>query len=166
MKKLVSLSCFCLVGLLFAGGDMDTYTYPADNPVMSIDIPSGWDVETGDDGGLVASPEDESIYLELFEVADADDLDDAIEYVGDSIDEWLTHVKIEDPETFELNGMTMISMDGTGIDEDEDEILLSVALFSPDDDTVMMLIYFGTEDAEDAHEAELESIVNGLQPVE
>ena len=167
MKKFAFLSClFCFVAILFAGGDINTYTYPADEPVMSIDIPISWNVETDEDGSLVASPVDESIYLELFEVDDADDLNDAINYVGGIVDEWLSNVKIGDPETYDVNGMQLISFDGTGTDEDEDKILLTVALFSPDNDTVMMLLYFGTEEAEDDHEDELESIVRGLKPVE
>ena len=167
MKKLVFLLCsLCFATVLIAGGNMSTYTYPSDEPVMSIDIPSNWDIETDEDGSLVATPKDESIYLELFEVDDAEDLDDAIEYVGDIIDEWLSSVKIGDPETYDINGMKLISFDGTGVDEDEDEILLTVALFSPDDDTVMMVLYFGTEEAETEHQAELNNIIKGLQPIE
>jgi hypothetical protein len=53
-------------------------------------------------------------------------------------------------------------VDGTGKDEDGNKVSVSVALFSPDEKQIFIMLYFGTPEAENTHEDELVGILKSI----
>jgi|GEM_PF-2791808 len=142
-----------------------TYYYPnAESPLFSVTLPESWTVET-EDPLLHASPSDASIYLGLWAVEIAD-MDAVGEAVGEIVGELVSDFEIEEEDELEVNGMPMYYFDGTGFDEDGDEIACSVGLFTPDGETFCVILYFGTEAAEMEHGEALNQIIHSLEPPE
>ena len=61
-----------------------------------------------------------------------------------------------------VNEIEFMTCDGTGIDNEGDKVNVSVALFSPDEKQIFILLYYGTPEAEDAHEDELIGIIKSI----
>lgn len=142
-----------------------TYYYPdAESPLFSVTLPDSWTVEA-EDQLLHASPADESLYLGLWavEIADMDAVSKAVDQI---VGELVSDFEIEEEDEIEINDMPMYYFDGTGFDEDGDEIECSVGVFTPDGETFCVLLYFGTTAAESKHEEALNQILYSLQPAD
>jgi hypothetical protein len=111
---------------------------------------------------LNASPEDESIYLALSVFEEADNLDGAIDLLDAELESILSDIEYDDPEMLEINGIDFLTIEGSGLYDDV-EVLVSVALFMPDDENVFLLLYLGTEEAEDEYMEELDGIVDSIE---
>ena len=157
MSFFVVLLLFTVVPLAQA----ETFTYPADDPQFSITFPDDWTVEP-DEQLLHAGPEDGTIYLGVWALAGAENLDSALEALDEALGNFFTEMELGEAEAMEINDIPFVAVDGTGADKDGNELDLSVALFLPDEDAVYILLYFGTADAEEAHEDELMSIVQSI----
>jgi hypothetical protein len=144
-----------------AGGDGNTIVYPEKKPVFSVTFPDDWSTETEDDI-VHATPADESIYLGIWALEDAKNLDAALDAVDEAVASLVKNLKVDDPETMTVNEIELMTCDGTGIDNEGDKVNVSVALFSPDEKQIFILLYYGTPEAEDAHEDELVGIVKSI----
>lgn len=160
MKKLTVL--ITLIALVVSSGILkaDTYVYPADGPSFSITLPNNW-IVNAEDKDLSASPQDESIFLLLSVFEEADNLDGAIDHLDSELESILSDIEYDEPEMVEINGIDFLTIDGSGIYDDV-EVLISVAIFMPDDENVFLLLYLGTEEAENEHGDELDEIVNSI----
>lgn len=140
----------------------DTYEYPGDDPLFSISFPDSWKVSV-DDELLAVTPPDESLYLALWALDDADDLDAALEALEDVVNEFVDDLEMSEAEELEINGIEMVYVEGEGITEDDVDVNITAAMFSPDGDMICILFYFGTPESEDAYENELTEILESLE---
>jgi hypothetical protein len=162
MKKLpVFLTVIVLLlstNLLLA----DEYTYPGENPVFSITFPDDWKVET-DEELLHATPNDETLYLGLWALADAENIDAALDEIDDIVAEFVDDIETDEPDVMEINGIEITFIDGVGVDEEGEQVEASVALFSPDEKTVFVLFYFGYPETTEQHEKALVKILESIK---
>ncbi len=147
--------------VVMADGGGNTIVYPEKNPIFSVTFPDNWSTETDEDI-LHATPGDSSIYLGIWALEDAENLNAALDAVDEAVASLVKNLEVEDPETMEVNGIQFMTCDGTGVDGEGDGVNVSVALFSPDGKQIFILLYYGTPEAEDAHEDELVGIVQSI----
>jgi hypothetical protein len=158
MFSVAVLFLFAVVPLAQA----DTFSYPADDPQFSITFPDDWTVEP-DEQLLHAGPKDGTIYLGVWALEGAENLDTALEALDEALGKFFTELELGEADTMEVNDIPFVAVDGTGADKDGDKVDLSVALFLPDENSVYILLYFGTEEAEETHEDELMSIIQSIK---
>ena len=162
MKK---LPVFLMVIVLLLNANFliaDEYFYPGENPIFSITFPDDWNVETDEDI-LHVTPKDESLYLAVWALADVEDIDAALEVIDEIVDEFVDDLKTEEPDELEVNGLEITFIDGVGKDEDGEKVEASVALFSPDDETVFVVFYFGYPETSKKHEKALVKIIESIK---
>lgn len=148
------------------GGSSDnTIIYPAENPIFSVTFPDNWETETEDDI-LHATPSDSSIYLGIWALEDVKDLDAALDAVDETVSSLVKNLEVGEVETSDINGIKFMIVDGEGKDEEGDYVDVSVALFSPDEKQIFIMLYYGTPEAEQAHEDELVSILKSINEKE
>jgi hypothetical protein len=160
---ILSMLSVLLLGstIVMADGGGNTIVYPEKNPIFSVTFPDNWSTETDEDI-LQATPGDSSIYLGIWALENAENLNAALDAVDEAVASLVKNLEVDDPETMEVNGIQFMTCDGTGIDGEGDKVNVSVALFSPDEKQIFILLYYGTPDAEDAHEDELVGIVKSI----
>jgi hypothetical protein len=169
MKSRVFISSLLLGVLLLAGSLWaETYTYPREDPVVSITFPDSWTVtqDPNYEKGLVALSDDEEIEIDLWVLEEQEVEDDvlaALEAAGVEvatiIDEWVMEFDVEEEHTGEVNGIHYYFLSGTGMyKDDHSEVRVGVTFFSPDGETIFVLMYWGNEEAAEAHAEELEQI--------
>ena len=140
-----------------------TFEYPGQDPIFAITFPDDWNIDV-DEELLNAMPADSSIYLGLWAMDGVENLEAAFEALDESFADLITDVECDDPEAIEINDIQIITIDGKGKTTDGAvDIVLSVALFSPDDETIFVVLAFGTPEAEKKHSEALGSIVNSIQ---
>jgi hypothetical protein len=165
----VVLAMVCSAGGAFA---QTAYVYPDDDPVFAIAFPDDWEVELDEDGaGVIALSPDGEIEIDIWPlgvVEDADDVEAALAEAAEEIDELLaenvTDFDPGDMEVIEVNGITFLSIDGPATYiESGNPATISVNFFSPDDETVFALLYWGNPAADDAYAEILGAIINSIQ---
>jgi predicted Zn-dependent protease len=142
-------------------GSGNTIVYPSENPVFSITFPDGWETET-DENLLHAFPADSSIYLGLWALEEGVKLEDALDALDEIVSSLVTGLETGEAEKNEINGIEIVSVDGSGKDTEGDDVNVSAALFSPDDSQVFILIYYATPAAEARHEDELIAVIGSI----
>ena len=140
----------------------DEYSYPGENPVFSITFPDDWKVET-DEELLHATPKDETLYLGLWALADVENIDAAMDAIDEVVAEFVDDVETDEADEMEINGIEITFVDGVGKDEEGEQVEVSVALFSPDDETVFVLFYFGYPETTKQHEKALVKILESIK---
>lgn len=150
------------------------FTYPSNNPVLTITFPDNWSVKPDPDEskGIIATAPDEEIEIDLWPLhkKEADkDMEKALEAaaadVATLIIRWITDFKgNEKPELFTANDIAFCEIKGTGKDkEDGSPVKVSAAFFSPDDQTLFVMMYWGSENAEVKYAADLAEIAKSLK---
>jgi len=164
--KLISVAVLfmLLVSFTVAFAEDEEFIYPSKDPVFSITIPDGWKSEL-DENMLHAGPADDSIYLGLWVLQEDDSLEAALDALDESIAGYVRDLKTGEPEEVVINDIKFMTVDGTATDKDGDPVNVSVALFSPDDETIFILIYFGSDEAEKKHDSELSAVLNSIKAV-
>lgn len=154
MRKLIG----CLAILLTLPLMADTFTYPGDNPIMSVTFPDAWVVELDEDV-LHAGPADKSLYLGLIMMEGIDNVEAAIEaLIEETLSELLAEVEFDDPVEFENNGIAFIYAEGEGWDEEDAEFFVDIGVFSPDGETFCVLFYLAHAEMEEQYEDQIEAI--------
>jgi hypothetical protein len=176
MKHSLRAACagavLALAGPLSAVADT-TYTYPKEHPVLSIAFPDDWKVEADpeDDHGLVARSADGAIELDLWALKKEADpkkmleqLEETDQELAELIDEHVTGFKVGESKKGEVNGLKAAMFGGTGKDkEDDEEVNVEVTFLSPDDKQLFGLMYWGSDEAEEANKAALSKISASLK---
>ena len=170
MKKVSMLFVVFASVMLFAGMAFaeQTYTYPAETPVLSVAFPDDWSVELDaeDARGVYAMSPDEAIEFDIWPLDEeevGEDLDAALKAEVGAIDEviaqYVTELQAGKTEELEVNGIKFIKVSGTGKDkEDGTDVTVSVGFFSPDGETLFSFIYWGTPDADTKYADQLAAI--------
>ncbi len=162
MKKYFSLLLALSLLMSYNLSAAETYTYPdSDNPVVQITFPDGWEIEP-DEEMLHAMPNDESIYLGFLALEGSNDIEDALDAVDEVLAELLSELELADFEEIENDDFVFLYSEGNGVDKEGDDVNVTVALFSPDGEMVCLVFYYGTPEAEEIHENELNAIVASI----
>lgn len=160
MKKFVLLLSVLFLISLVNTSFAEKFVYPSENPIFSIVFPDDWQIEL-DEEMLHASPEDESIYLGLWALG-VESIDDALDALDEIVGETVVEPEFDEPGQVTVNDIAIFYVDGKGTDEEGDNVTFSVALFSPDGETVFIVFSYGTPEAEKLHGEEWESIVKSI----
>jgi hypothetical protein len=144
-----------------ADGGGNTIVYPEKNPIFTVTFPDEWSTET-EENLLHAFPSDSSIYLGIWALEDAGNLDAAMNEVDKVVASLVKDLKVGEVDSTVINGMQFLTVDGTGRDDEGDNVNVSVALFSPDEKQVFIMLYYGTPEAEKVHEDELVAILKSI----
>lgn len=159
--KVIKLLLILVLGVFSL--QAETYEYPGDDPLFSISFPDDWSSEP-DGEVLHASPSDNSIYLGLWALNDVENLEIALNELDNVVSDLVDEVEWDDESTeFEINDIQFLGIDGEGVDEDDNEINVSVGLFFADEDTVCIIIYFGSPEAEEEYEEDLNWILASIE---
>ena len=156
---------FIILGLFLALSSpaySANFTYPADNPVFSIDFPNNWKVTP--EGQLIhAMPQDESVYVGLWALEAGTTIDSALAAVDQMVADMVTDFSCGDAQYVDVNGITFTEVAGQGNNrEDGTPVNVSVDFFSPDGNQVFVLIYFGAPESENKYGAQLAQIVQSI----
>lgn len=165
MKKLtifiLILSSFLISGNLQA----KTYLYPAEKPIFSINFPDKWTIGVRDNK-LQAGPKDGGIFMGVWEAPEDLDLEDAGTAIGDLISDMVDDAQFGSPTPADYHGVSFLSLDGTGKDKTSGNFInVSASLFTPDNKSVFILLYFGSAESEIKYQLQLADIVNSIQPL-
>lgn len=160
------LRAVAMGGLIFVvASRAATYSYPSQAPVFRLEIPDAWPVEA-ESNVLHTGPKDGSVYLGLWGV-DAETMEQALEGLDKELDQWIGDLKSGEAKETEINGIPFVFVDGEGTDKEGGAtIKCSAAVFIPSPQEVMVLVYFGTPEAEAKHERALMKIVQSIHPAE
>lgn len=140
----------------------ETYVYPnQENPILSISFPEEWKVEP-EENILHATPKDETVYIALWALEDVANLEAALESVDKIVSEMVDEFLANEPDKVEFNHILYYFIEGSGKDNDGEEVNASVAIFTPDGETVCLLITYGTPEAEEAHEEDFMNILKSI----
>jgi hypothetical protein len=164
---ILSMTSVLLLGAIsvMADGGGNTIVYPEKNPIFTVTFPDDWSTET-DENLLHAVPSDSSLYLGIWALENADNLDAALDQVDEAVSSLVKNLKVDEADSMDVNGIKFITVDGTGKDEDGNKVSVSVALFSPDEKQIFIMLYFGTPEAENTHEDELVGILKSINEEE
>ena len=160
-KKAFALSLVLLLFPLWASAT--TYSYPNTRyPLFSVDIPDHWSAEV--EGELLHSgPPDGSVYLGFWALDSNLSGDD----VGDAVDEIVSGMvynpSIDSEEELTINGIPFYYFEGSGQYVEGGLVNYGVAMFSPDGNTVCVVIYFGAPADEARHEQTLIRIIESIR---
>ncbi len=159
IKSVLFVLCLLVAANVSVG---ETFTYPGEDPLFSISFPDDWIVDLDEDL-LSSMPEDESIYLGLWAIADSDNLEDALDALDEVIEELVVEFEAGELEELEINDIQIFYVDGSGLDTEGNDVNVSAAIFSPDEEMICILFYYGTPAAESLHEDELVGILKSLE---
>jgi len=162
MKNRFLLSIL-LIALLPAWTVAGTYSYPDTRfPMFSVDLPDRWTVEVEDEL-LHAAPPDGSIYLGFWALDTYLSGDQVGETVDEIVNSMIHNPSIDEEEEFEVNGIPFYYFQGQGRYVEGGPLNYGVAMFSPDGDTVCVVIYFGAPEDEERHEHTLVQIIESIR---
>lgn len=162
---MLALSIGLITTFLIASVSAEEFTYPSENPRVSITFPASWKVEP-DGEALHAGPSDKSIYFGLLPLPENVSAEKAGEAIGGAIDEMVTDFVEKESDSFEINGIQFFYSDATAKDKESGQPLnVSMAYFSPDADPnhMMAIVYFGSQEAEKKHEGDLQKVLHSIK---
>jgi hypothetical protein len=138
---------------------------PSNRPVVSIDVPKGWQADETDVGMEVTS-DDGSVYLSVDLASPkktSDVIDDAIKFLGQQgVD---INPKTEKSSDEKLNGRDIFYVSWDGKDKDG-PASIGLAALVMDEKTVLVLTYWGTKGDEDANAGKINKMLESIKPVE
>ncbi len=165
-----------LLGLLLIASTVfaRTYTYPEGKPIFSIDFPDTWKVEFDtQDVAILAKSPDEEIEYNIWalparqvktDVTAA--LNDAVKDVNEIISQYVTSASFGDWHPARINEIEFIWAEGKGrYKEGGQQVYMEVDFFSPDAQTVYVLIYWGTREGEKKYKTEIGKIDRSIRKV-
>jgi len=162
MKRMILFVTIVALFTLTTGANSSTYVYPEKASVFAITFPDEWQVEN-EEALLHASPADESIYFGVWALTEADSLEAALKALDESLADYLTDLELGDPEEVEINEIAFLTVNGQGKIPEGDLVNVSVALFSPEEKIVFIVLYFGTPEAEEKHEEALTKVIQSIK---
>jgi len=172
-KSAVALVALCLLVLAASTSQAGkTFRYPSSNPVFSITFPDGWSMKADPDAtvGIIVKSPDEEIEIDVWTLSrkavrenPQKALDDAAREVASLIVKWVDDFEPEKSERFTVNGIEFYEAKGTAKDRDDGSpVKVAADFFSPDGETVFVMMYWGSEEAEIKYAGELARIARSI----
>jgi predicted Zn-dependent protease len=118
-RKIMQLSLGLLLGmnLFIAPAQAEWISHQEAN--VQLNVPNGWKQDTSEDGILIIGPQDESLMV-MFWVLDGEDMEAVLAAFEPEFEKIVTNIKYtKTPESFTINGMKAIYVEGTGQVEGE-----------------------------------------------
>jgi len=161
------LRSLCLAALLtvatLGGVEARNYAFPSKNPTATMIIPDSWDVDEIEFGYSASSPDEDIIFT--IETASSSRLDRMIEQNMQWLKEQdiVAKGKAEEKE-ISINGIpaTLYTYDAT--DPDGDTIIQFV-IFPGGQGRVVLMSLWGSAEARDENQKEIETIINSIKPI-
>jgi len=166
MKKILSLIVMISMVLFPAFSfafDEAIYkiTYmPDGNNIFSVMIADEWEIDL--DGKKVTGiSQDGLVWFTLGYLEGYSDLEEAISYASEKLENRLTDLKLDSASKTEINHMPAIVFEGTGKEEGKDIIYLAV-LFKTFDNKICGMAFVGDPIAKQLHNQDVVKILNSL----
>lgn len=162
LRTLTLLACFAPLG---ASAD-STFTYPKSHPVLSVSFPDSWKVtpDSEDAHGLVAESADKAIELDVWAMAKDADGEETGAEIAEDIKDYVTDFEVKEQKKGEINGMKAAMFGGVGKSkEDGSAVNVEVMFFTPNDEQIFGVMYWGSDEAEKKHDADLKKIADSIK---
>ena len=158
-KLLLTVGCIAALSVPSLAG---THKIPKEDPIATITLPDGWEVDEIEDG-IEATSADEEVYFYV-EATDADTVEEAMtegaKYLGSkgvTVDE-----KSVKKEQTKLNGMDVIDISWDGKDKDgAAKVSLAVVAVTKEDG--LLIVYWASPEGDKKNAADLEKIANSIK---
>lgn len=163
MKKFLAATAILLVSATtsFAG----SFTFPADEPAATVEIPDDWQPAVTDYGVEGNSP-DAGTYIS-FDIAGSEDMDQVmtdvfafLEQNGVTADPATQHESKD-----ELNGMPFQTIDWKGTDKDG-PVSIGVGIIGLSEEKIAIVTYWASTETEAKNMPEVGKILATLQPAQ
>ena len=166
-----------LSGIRSASAHTFIYNLTDGTPVFSVDFPDGWRLDLDFDPPaenidappppriVEAIPKDGAkLWLGTWGVTEITDINDADDYFGSLEQYILSDVVIDSESKDDHNGMLARVLKGSA-KKDTEPVEWAVALFQPRPEIMAAILYIGVTEAREYRAAELQAIVDSVQPV-
>ncbi|MFN3721099.1 MAG: histidine kinase [Rhizobium rhizophilum] len=163
MNKFLAATAILLITTTtaFAG----SFTFPADEPAATVEIPDDWQ-PTETDYGIEGNSPDARTYIS-FDIAGAEDMDQVMTDVFAFLEEnGVTADPASQKEsTDQLNGMSFQTIDWKGTDKDG-PVSIGVGIIGLSDEKIAIVTYWASTETEAENLPEVGKILATLQPAE
>ncbi len=161
MKKFLAATAILLISTSasFAG----SFTFPADEPAATVEIPDDWQ-PTETDYGIEGNSPDAGTYIS-FDVAGAEDMEQVIADVFAFLEEnGVTPDPASQTESKgEQNGMVYETMSWKGTDKDG-PVTIGVGVVSLSADKIAIVTYWASTETEEKNIPEVNKILASIKP--
>jgi hypothetical protein len=142
-----------------------SFTFPADEPAATVEIPDDWQ-PTETDYGIEGNSPDAGTYIS-FDIAGAEDMDQVMTDVFAFLEEnGVTADPASQKESKdELNGMTFQTIDWKGTDKDG-PVSIGVGIIGLSEEKIAIVTYWASTETEAQNLPEVGKILATLQPAE
>lgn len=142
-----------------------SFTFPADEPAATVEIPDDWQ-PTETDYGVEGNSPDAGTYIS-FDIAGAEDMDQVMTDVFAFLEEnGVTADPASQKETKdELNGMSFETIDWKGTDKDG-PVSIGVGIIGLSDEKIAIVTYWASTETEATNLPEVGKILATLKPAE
>ena len=142
-----------------------SFTFPADEPAATVEIPDDWQ-PTETDYGIEGNSPDAGTYIS-FDIAGAEDMDPVMTDVFAFLEEnGVTADPASQKESKdELNGMTFQTIDWKGTDKDG-PVSIGVGIIGLSEEKIAIVTYWASTETEAQNLPEVGKILATLQPAE
>ncbi|MGL4196507.1 MAG: histidine kinase [Allorhizobium sp.] len=163
MNKFLATTAIILITATssFAG----TFTFPADEPAATVEIPDSWKPGETDYGVEATSP-DNGTYIS-FDAAGAEDMDKVISDVFAFLEEnGVTPDPASQTESKgEQNGMVYETLSWKGTDKDG-PVTIGVGVVTLSPEKIAIVTYWASAETEEANNAEVNKILTSIKPAQ
>lgn len=172
MKKVIVLIALLSLSMAATAVLAKTYNYPVEKPIFSIDFPDSWNVKYNTESvAILALSPDEEIEYDIWPLparavkADIKTaLNAAVKEVNETIAEYVKNPDFTDWKSEKINGIEFLWAEGSGKDRETGErVDMEVDFFSPDDETIYVLMYWGSPEGGKKYKAEIEKIDHSIK---
>jgi hypothetical protein len=161
MKNFLAATAILLISA--TASFADSFTFPADEPAATVEIPADWQ-PTETDYGVEANSPDAGTYIS-FDVAGAADMEQVMSDVFAFLEE---NGVVPDPASQretkdQLNGMPFQTIDWKGTDKDG-PVSIGVGIIGLSEDKIAIVTYWASAETEEKNIPEVGKILATLQP--
>lgn len=162
MKTLLagSLLLFMAMTPLSAG----VFSFPDENPVVSVTIPASWQ-PSEDETGVEATSKDDEVYIDIQATNTKTvekGIDDALAYLKDK--RVTVNADSVKKQELKLNGMSVYDISWDGTDEDG-ACRISLSIIGVTENQGLLVIYWASPDGEKKNQVALSKIANSITPL-
>jgi len=161
MKKLLPVAAVAVWSLFAAPAHAETRTH--EGAKVTLDVPSGWKVETDGDSMTINDPKEEVAFF--LHVLDVDALDKAVDALDKEVGKSFQNVKWEDePSEQKINGMDSLILEGTA-KIDGKPVDIGVLLVATPAKKILLVLGAVEHDKAKKHDKDVEHFLTSIKPM-